>query len=283
MKNDMAAHRPATGFAIYSVFVLLVLLFVSPLLIIFTNSFKGKLFISDNLFAMVNTESFVGLQNYMQGILRMDFMSAFGTSLFVTVASTLLIVLLCSMTAWYLLRMKSRAATALYYLFVFAMVVPFQMVMFTMSWVSNQLKLGNPLGILVLYVGFGAGLSVFMFTGFLKNVPIDIEEAATIDGCNPLQTFFGVVFPILQPAAITVAILNVMWIWNDYLLPLIVLDTRYVTLPIAIQKIFTGGYGAVDMGGLMAMLVLSITPIILFYVAAQKHIIEGVVAGAVKG
>ncbi len=268
---------------IYAVLVVLVGLFVSPLLIILMNSFKGKLYISNDLFAFVNAESFVGFDNYILGFTRMDYFGAFGTSLFVTVFGTLLIVLLCAMTSWYLIRVKNKLTSVLYYIFVFAMIVPFQMVMFTMSWVANQLSLGSPSGILLLYVGFGSGLSVFMLAGFVKSIPIDIEEAAIIDGCNPLQAFFRVVFPIMRPTAITVAILNVMWIWNDYLLPLIVLDSEYSTLPIAIQRIFTGGYGARDMGGLMAMLVLSIIPIIIFYIGAQKHIIEGVVAGAVKG
>lgn len=268
---------------IYTILTVLMLLFISPMLIILMNSFKGKLYISENLFAFINSTSFSRLSNYMLGFTRMNYLASFATSLFITVASTLFIVLLCSMTAWYLVRVKGKVTSALYYMFVFAMIVPFQMVMFTMSWVSNRLSLGNPVGILLLYVGFGSGLSVFMLSGFIKSIPIDIEEAAEIDGCTPPQTFFKVVFPVMRPTAITVAILNVMWIWNDYLLPLLVLDSKYSTLPIAIQKIFTGSYGGRDMGGLMAMLVLSIIPIIIFYIAAQKHIIEGVVAGAVKG
>ncbi|GHU66205.1 ABC transporter permease [Clostridia bacterium] len=279
----MKVKRSASKTLTYTVLIIMVLVCVAPLLIILMNSFKGKLFISDDLFAFLTPQSFVGGANYVSGVTKMNFVGAFGTSLFVTVASVILIVFLCSMTAWYLVRVKNKFTSVLFYLFVFAMIVPFQMVMFTMSWVSNRLSLGNPVGILVLYLGFGAGLSVFIFTGFLKSIPIDIEEAAIIDGCTPMQVFFKVVFPIMRPTIITVAILDVMWIWNDYLLPLIVLDTGYTTLPIAIQKIFTGGYGAVDMGGLMAMLVLSIIPIIIFYLAAQKHIIEGVVAGAVKG
>lgn len=268
---------------VHIVLVVLAILFIAPMLIILMNSFKGNLFISDDLFALVNGESFVGLHNYMLGFTRMNFFSAFSTSLFVTVVSTLLITLFCSMAAWYLVRIKNKVTTVLYYLFVFAMIVPFQMVMFTMSWVAGQLHLGNPLGLLLLYVGFGSGLSVFMFSGFVKSIPIDIEEASVIDGCNPIQTFFRVVLPVMRPTVITVAILNVMWIWNDYLLPVIVLDSKYTTLPIAVQKIFTGSYGSVDMGGLMAMLVLSIIPIVIFYLFAQRHIIEGVVAGAVKG
>ncbi len=279
----MKAQKKLSDFLIYGILILLVLLFVSPLFIILMNSFKGKLYISDNLFAMVNSETFVRFDNYIIGFTKMNFLQAFGTSLFVTVFSTVLIVLLTAMTAWYLVRVKSKMTTVLYYLFVFAMIVPFQMVMFTMSWISSTLGLGNPAGLLLLYVGFGSGMSVFMYAGFIKGVPIDIEEAAIIDGCNPLQTFFRIVFPVLKPTAITIAILNAMWIWNDYLLPLLVLDSKYQTIPLAVQKIFTGSYGGRDMGGLMAMLVLSIIPIIIFYLAAQKHIIKGVVAGAVKG
>ena len=268
---------------IYIFLVALMLLFIFPLLIILMNSFKGKLYISQNLFAFISSTSYAGLSNYALGFTRMNYFASFMTSLFITIASTFLIVLLCSMTAWYLVRVKGKITSALYYMFVFAMIVPFQMVMFTMSWVSNRLNLGNPFGILFLYLGFGSGMSVFMLTGFIKSIPVDIEEAAEIDGCTPPQTFFRAVLPVLKPTVITVAILNVMWIWNDYLLPMLVLDSKYSTLPIAIQKIFTGSYGGRDMGGLMAMLVLSIIPIIVFYLAVQKHIIEGVIAGAVKG
>ena len=186
------------------------------------------------------------------------------------------------MTAWYIIRSKGKFSGALYYLFVFSMIVPFQMVMFPMSKVANMLHLDNPVGIIVIYLGFGAGLSVFMFSGFVKSIPLEIEEAAMIDGCNPLQTFFLVVFPILRPTAITVAILNAMWIWNDYLLPYLVIGNKYRTIPIAVQYL-QGGYGSRDMGALMAVLVLSIIPIIIFYLICQKYIIKGVVAGAVKG
>lgn len=267
----------------YLLLIALVLLFISPLLIILMNSFKGKLYISQSLFAFVNETSFVKLSNYLLGFTRMNYLNSFLISLFITVTATIMIIVLCSMTAWYLTRVRNRVTKAIYYLFVFAMIVPFQMVMFTMSWVSNQLGLGNPAGILLLYVGFGSSMSVFMLSGFVKSIPIDIEEAAVIDGAGPVQTFFSVIFPIMKPIAITVAILNAMWIWNDYLLPLLILDSKYSTLPIAIQKIFTGSYGGRDMGGLMAMLVLSIIPIVTFYGFAQKHIIKGVVAGAVKG
>lgn len=279
----MQAGKKIAKLASYLVLLFFALVFIVPLLLILINSFKGQLYISQDLFAFVNAESFVGFSNYILGFTRMNFFGAFGTSLFITVFSTFLIVILCAMTAWYLVRVKSKFTSVLYYMFVFAMVVPFQMVMFTMSWAANNLGLSNPVGMLVLYLGFGSGMSVFMYAGFVKGVPVDIEEAATIDGCSPLQTFFLVVFPVLKPTAITIAILNVMWIWNDYLLPTLVMGSDYTTLPMAVQKIMTGGYGARDMGGLMAMLVLSIIPIVLFYLASQKYIIKGVVAGAVKG
>jgi raffinose/stachyose/melibiose transport system permease protein len=191
-------------------------------------------------------------------------------------------VFFTSMTAWAITRVTSRISSTIYYLLIFSMIVPFQMVMFTMSKVANILHLDNPVGIIVLYLGFGAGLSVFIFSGFIKSIPIEIEEAATIDGCNPIQTFFLVVFPILRPIYITVAILNTMWIWNDYLLPYLVIGTNYRTIPIAVQYLL-GGYGSIDLGAMMAMLVLAIVPIIIFYMFVQKYIIEGVVAGAVKG
>lgn len=220
--------------------------------------------------------------NYWNGIEKVGFFSAFGYSAFITVFSVAAIVLFTAMTAWYLVRIKTRTANALYYLFVFSMIVPFQMVMFTMSKMANLLRLDNPLGIILLYLGFGSGLSVFLYSGFIKSIPLDVEEAAMIDGCRPLQTFFFVVFPILKPTAITVAILNAMWIWNDYLLPYLVIGSRYRTIPIAVQYL-QGGYGSRDMGALMATLILAIIPIVIFYLACQKYIIRGVMAGAVKG
>lgn len=270
-------------FLSYILLTAMTLVIAAPIVVILMNSFKGRLFISDNLFGLINRENFVGFSNYLLGFTRMRFFDSFLTSLFITVASTFFIVILCSMTAWYIMRVKSKWTSLLYYLFVFAMIVPFQMVMFTMSWMSSTLRLGNPLGILIMYVGFGSGMSIFMISGFVKTIPLEIEESAEIDGCTPVQTFFNVVIHILMPIAVTVAILNAMWIWNDYLLPLLVLDSKYSTLPVAIQKIFTGSYGSRDMGGLMAMLVLSIIPIIVFYISAQKYIIQGVTAGAVKG
>lgn len=231
---------------------------------------------------MPNAETFIGLENYTTGIENTGFLSAFGWSLFITVFSVISIVVFTSMTAWYIVRVKSVFTSILYYALVFSMIVPFQMVMFTMSKTANVLKLDNPIGIILIYTGFGAGLSVFMFSGFIKSVPLGIEEAATIDGCNTLEVFWKVVFPILKPTSITVAILNTMWIWNDYLLPYLVIGNDYKTIPVAIQYL-KGGYGSVDMGAMMAMLVLSIIPVIIFYLSSQKYIIKGVAAGAVKG
>jgi len=226
---------------------------------------------------------FVGFTNYVNGIVKTGLPTAFLWSLFITVCSVAVVVLFTSMTAWWITRVKSKVSSVIYLAFVFAMIVPFQMVMFTLSFISNRLYLGNPWGIIIIYLGFGAGLSVFMFSGFVKSIPISLEEAAMIDGCNPLQTFFQIVFPVLKPTAITVAILNAMWIWNDYLLPSLVLDiSSYKTIPIAVQYL-RGGYGSIDMGAMMAMLILAIIPIIVFYLSGQKYIIKGVAAGAVKG
>ena len=265
-------------------FIILVILscvFIAPILLVLMNSFKGKLFVSNEPFAFPNAESFVGLDNYINGIEKIDFFTAFFNSLIITVCSVILIILATSMCAWYITRVKTWYTKLLYVLFAFAMIVPFQMVMYPMSYVANMLHLDNMFGIIIIYLGFGAGLSVFMFAGFVKSVPVEIEEAAMIDGCGPLRTFFLIDFPILRPSAITVAILNAMWIWNDYLLPTLVLsDTN--TVPMAIQYL-RGGYGSIDMAAMMAMLVLAIIPIIVFYLACQKYIIKGVMAGAVKG
>lgn len=262
--------------------LILFFLFLIPILLVLVNSFKGQLFISNAPFALPDATIFSGIDNYVNGVQKIDFFRAFGYSLFITVFSVAAIILFTSMTAWYITRVKSPVTSVLYYLFVFSMVVPFQMVMYTMVKVANVLRLDNPFGIIVIYLGFGAGLSVFMFSGFIKSVPVDIEESSVIDGCSPIQTFFLIVFPILRPTAITVAILNAMWVWNDFLLPYLVIGTKFRTIPIAIQYL-QGGYGSRDMGALMAMLVLSIIPIIVFYLTCQKYIIKGVLAGAVKG
>lgn len=268
----------------YALLTLAAFVFLSPILIIILNSFKGNFYISDAPFELPNKETFAGFDNFIKGFTQSDFMHSFANSLFITVLSVAGIVLLTSMTAWYIIRVKNKFTSLLYYLFIFSMIVPFQMVMYTMTYLTFEMKLNSPLGIVFIYLGFGAGLSVFMFSGFIKSIPTEIEEAATIDGCSPVQTFFLIVFPILKPTAITVAILNAMWVWNDYLLPYLVLGSgSNKTLPVAVQMALTGGYGNKDMGALMAMLVLSILPIIIFYLFCQKYIIKGVVAGAVKG
>ena len=263
---------------------LLTVVFLVPIFFIFLNSFKGKLFISDNPFGLPNKESFVGIANYVNGIESASFFKAFGTSLFITVFSVIAILIFTSMTAYYITRVHSKVSSILYYMFAFSMIVPFQMVMFTMTKLADMANLTSPAGMVVLYVGFGAGLSVFLFCGFIKSIPLEIEKAAMIDGCGPVQTYVRVVVPILKPTAITVAILNTMWIWNDYLLPYLVipLKSEYKPIPVVVQYL-VGSYGSKDMGQLMALLVLSIIPIIIFYLICQKYIIEGVVAGAVKG
>lgn len=264
-------------------FTLLSIVYVCPILVVIINSFKRKAYINKYPFQIAKGKMFVGWENYIEGIQKIDFFRAFGYTLFITIGSVAIIILCTSMCAWYITRVKNYFTAGIYYLCLFSMIVPFQMVMFTLSKVANTLHMGNPVGIIIIYLGFGAGLSVFMFCGFVKGIPIEIEEAAMIDGCNPLQTFFKVVLPVLKPTTITVAILQSMWIWNDYLLPYLVLDTKkYKTISIAIQYL-KGGYGSIDWGAMMAMLVLAIIPIILFYIICQKHIIEGVVAGAVKG
>ena len=280
-KNLTATNR-AKSISIFLVLIAIAALFLFPIFIVLMNSFKGKFYISDAPFQLPNSETFVGIKNYIEGIVKINFINAFGYSLFITVFSVGAIVFFTSMTAWFITRVKNIVTTGLYYLFVFSMIVPFQMVMFPMVKIVNVLSLDDPVGIIFVYLGFGAGLSVFMFAGFVKSIPIEIEEAALIDGCNPIEIFFLVVLPILKPISVTVAILNAMWIWNDYLLPSLTLGSDYRTIPMAIQYL-QGGYGSIDMGAMMAMLVLAIVPIIIFYLTCQKYIIKGVVAGAVKG
>lgn len=260
----------------------IVAVYLSPILIVLMNSIKGKFYISDAPFKLPDSNTFVGWENYTSGLEKTHFFSAFGMSLFITVCSVFVIVILTAMTAWYIIRVKTKLTKLLYFAFVFSMIVPFQMVMFTMTKVANVLHIDNPIGIIFIYLGFGCGLSVFLYSGFVKGIPIEIEEAVMIDGGSPKQSFFQVVLPILKPIAITVAILNVMWIWNDYLLPYLVIESEYKTIPIAIQYL-KGGYGSIDMGAMMAMLVLAIIPVVIFYLFCQRYIIEGVVAGAVKG
>ena len=267
------------GWLLTVIFSLVSIVFISPIFIVLMNSFKQKSFINLQPFSLPQSETFVKLENYARGIEQIGFFDAFKNSLIITVLSVAAII----MCAWYIARVNSKGTNFLYMLCLFSMIVPFQMVMFTLSKIADMLGLTNPFGIVIVYLGFGAGLAVFMFVGFVKSIPLEIEEAAMIDGCNPIQTYFQVVLPILKPTCITVAILQAMWVWNDYLLPYLVLDiTEYKTIPIAIQYL-KGGYGSVDWGAMMAMLVLAIIPIVIFYMACQKHIIKGVVAGAVKG
>lgn len=263
--------------------VLLAALTLVPLFLVVQNSFKSRFYISGDPFALPNKETFVALENYIGGLSAGGFFAAFGRSLLITVVSVGLIVLCTSMAAWYLMRVRTALTKGMYYLFVFSMIVPFQMVMYTMTYLVGRAKLNTVLGMPFIYLGFGAGLSVFMLCGFIRGIPRELEEAATIDGCNPVQTFFFVVLPLLKPTAVTVAILNTMWIWNDYLLPYLVLGTEKKTVPVAIQIAMQGAYGSTDYGGLMAMLVLAMIPIVVFYLFCQKYIIKGVVAGAVKG
>ena len=266
-------------------FAVLCIIWIVPVIEVLINSFKSNNFVNLEPFALPNSESFVGFANYIKGVTfgNYPFVKALGYSLFVTVASVFLILLFCSMSAWYIARVKSGVANLFYYLCLFSMIVPFQMVMFTLTFTANQLKLNTPWTIPVVYLGFGAGLAIFMFVGFVKGLPLEIEEAAAIDGCGPVRTFFNVVLPMLKPTMISVGILELMWVWNDYLLPSLVLDrTKYMTIPILVQYL-KGSYGTVDLGATMAVIMLSILPIIIVYMFCQKHIIKGVAAGAVKG
>lgn len=283
-KSDEAKVGTGAKVALYTVLVFLTVVFLGPIFFIILNSFKNKLAIADSPFALPLGEMWVGLENYAVGLMKEGFLWAILWSFVITILSVAAIVFFSALTAYYITRVKTWWTSALYYLFVFSMVIPFQMVMFPTVKIADMLNLNNPIGIVVLYLGFGSGLSVFMFAGFVKSIPLDIEEAAMIDGCSPLQNYFRVVLPMLKPTAVTVAILNAMWVWNDYLLPYLVigLSTKYKTIPVVVQS-FVGSNGNRDMGAMMAMLVLAIIPIVIFYVATQKHIIEGVAAGAVKG
>ena len=279
----MEKRKTKHGALLTTIFSIISVVYMFPILLVLMNSFKKKAYISRKPFAIPSGKMYVGLDNYFRGVKQANFFEGAKWSLVITVGSVFLILLCTSMCAWYIVRVKSIVTSAIYYLCLFAMIVPFQMEMFTLSKLANTLKLNTPWGLWIIYLGFGAGLAVFMFTGFVKSIPLEIEEAAMIDGCNPLQTFFGVVLPIMKPTCVTVAILQTMWIWNDYLLPYLVLDLKkYTTIPIAVQYLKVG-YGSVDMGAMMGVLVLAIIPIIVFYLFCQKYIIEGVVAGAVKG
>ncbi len=279
----MRKNRARGGWFATILFTVISIFYVSPLFIVLINSFKKKAFISKEPFALPSEKTLVGFENYMNGIEKYGFLKAVGWTLFITVCSVVVILVCTSMCAWFITRVRSRLTQGIYLLCVFSMVVPFQMVMFTLSKTTDTLHLNTPWGLIIVYLGFGAGLAVFMFCGFVKSIPLEIEEAAMMDGCSPLRTFFSVVLPIMKPTYISVGILETMWIWNDFLLPYLTLDLEhYKTISIAIQYM-QGSYGRVDMGAIMACLVMAIIPIIVFYLSCQKYIIKGVAAGAVKG
>ena len=266
-------------------FTVIAIFYVLPIMLVLINSMKSNSYVNMETFALPSAKSFVGLDNYKNGMTfgNYPFVKSALYSLFITIVSSMLILICTSMAAWYIARVGSLFSRIVYYLCVFSMVVPFQMVMFTLAKTADTLKLNTPWTIPIVYLGFGAGLAVFMFTGFVKALPLEIEEAAAIDGCGPLRTFFRVVFPMLRPTMISVGVLEIMWVWNDYLLPYLVLDiNKYRTIPIHIQYL-KGSYGTVDLGATMALIMLSIVPVIVFYLTCQKYIIKGVAAGAVKG
>ena len=280
----MNENKPVKHGALWTVLFAVVSLFwIFPIVLVLINSFKQKAYISKNAFSLPAGKAFVGLENYVRGIETTQFFASFGWTLLITVGSVALILVCTSMCAWWIVRVNNWVAKLLYTLFLFNMIVPFQMVMFTLSKTADTLKLNTPWTIPIIYLGFGAGLAIFMFVGFVKSIPLEIEEAAAIDGCGPLRTYFSVVLPMLRPTMISVGILEIMWVWNDYLLPYLVLDrTKYMTIPIHIQYL-KGSYGTVDLGATMALILLSIIPVIVFYLLCQKYIIKGVAAGAVKG
>ena len=274
------AHLSRLGTGLFS---FLCIVYVLPIVVVLMNSFKKKSYISLEPFQLPNETTLTGLDNYTAAIDQYGFLDAVGWTVFITVGSVLVILICTSMCAWYITRVKTRVTKAIYILCVVSMVVPFQMVMFTLSLVTDRLGLGTPWGLIIIYLGFGAGLAVFMFCGFVKSIPIEIEEAAMIDGCSPIRTFFSVVLPIMKPTYISVGILETMWIWNDFLLPYLTLDLKkYKTISIVIQYM-KGSYGRVDMGAIMAALIMAVIPVIVFYLSCQKYIIKGVAAGAVKG
>ena len=282
MNNSKAKNALNMVFTV--LFSVLAVLYIYPVFMILINSFKVETAISTStVFQLPTAETFAGAANFVAAVVSQGFLQSFFYTLFITLSSVALILLCCSMCAWYITRINGPVSKAIYYLCVFSMVVPFQMVMFTLAQTADSLNLNTPYNICIIYLGFGAGLAVFMFCGFVKSIPLEMDEAATIDGCNPLQTYGLIVLPILKPTLISVAILQAMWVWNDYLLPTLVLDIRkYRTTSMLIQY-FRGSYGRVEMGPMMACILLTILPIIVFYLACQKYIIEGVVAGAVKG
>ena len=285
-KDRMKTKEYSTGSTVLTVaFVLICLVWIMPIYEVVVNSLKSNNAINLDVFALPNSESFVGFANYVKGMTfgNYPFLKSVGYSLFISVVSTALILLCCSMAAWYIARVQSGFAKFFYYLCLFSMIVPFQMVMFTLTSTADSLKLNTPWTIPVIYLGFGAGLAIFMFVGFVKGLPLEIEEAASIDGCGPVRTYFNVVLPMLKPTLISVGILELMWVWNDYLLPYLVLDiTKYRTIPIHVQYL-KGSYGTVDLGATMAVIMMAILPIIIVYLFCQKYILKGVAAGAVKG
>lgn len=284
-KQETLAREQQAKRTLTIVFVVIAVVYLLPIALVFINSLKSNSAVNMETFALPNKESFMGVQNYIKGMTfgNYPFYKAVGYSLFITLASSALILVGTSMAAWYIARVGSLFSKIVYYLCVFSMVVPFQMVMFTLAKTADTLKLNTPWTIPIVYLGFGAGLAIFMFTGFVKSLPLEIEEAAAIDGCGPVRTFFSVVFPMLRPTLISVGVLEIMWVWNDYLLPYLVLDlNKYRTIPIHIQYL-KGSYGTVDLGATMALIMLSIIPVIVFYLSCQKYIIKGVAAGAVKG
>jgi raffinose/stachyose/melibiose transport system permease protein len=280
----MKTKEKVARVVVFIVLCLLAIFWIYPVFMILINSLKGDTFISTNtVFQLPNAKSFAGVENYVNALTAKGFAAAFGYSFVITVSSAVLILLCTSMCAWYITRVHGILSKVCYALFVFSMVVPFQMLMFTLASTADRMDLDTPFNICIIYLGFGAGLAVFMFTGFMKSIPLEIEEAAMIDGCNPIQTFFRIVLPILKPTLISVAILETMWLWNDYLLPYLVLDRKkYMTIPILIQY-FRGSYGHVEMGPMMACIMMTVLPIIIMYICLQKYIIKGVIAGAVKG
>ena len=276
-------RRRTGGMFATIIFSFVSILYLAPLFIVLINSFKKKAFINLEPFKLPTEKNFIGMENFTTAIENYDFLMSVVWTVVMTVGSVLVILICTSMFAWFITRVNNRATKLLYLLCVFSMVVPFQMVMFTLSLVTDRLRLGTPWGLIIIYLGFGAGLAVFMFCGFVKSIPVEIEEAAMIDGCTPLRTFFSVVLPIMKPTYISVGILETMWIWNDFLLPYLTLDlNKFSTIPITIQRM-QGSYGRVDMGAIMASLVMDIIPIVVFYLSCQKYIIKGVAAGAVKG
>ena len=285
MQTNLVKKHERSKMALTVAFAVICIVYVLPILIVLMNSFKSNAAVNTETFALPNENSFVGLQNYIKGMTfgNYPFYRSVEYSVVITVLSVALILLCTSIAACYISRVGSTICKIVYFMFVFSMIVPFQMVMFTLSKTADTLKLNTPWTIPVIYLGFGAGLAVFMFSGFVKSIPLEIEEAAAIDGCGPLRTFFLVVLPMMKPTFISVGVLEIMWVWNDFLLPYLVLDrTKYMTIPIVIQHL-KGSYGQVDMGATMALILLSILPVIVFYLCCQKHIIKGVAAGAVKG